>query len=136
MEQSSITKYCILTELSRSEMHGYELMKQIKKMTGKKPSAGQIYPVLNQMRSLGYLSVRIKKNGKKSVKHYKMTPSGKKFFSYISKRFDALIRAALKERIRKCAHCDCEMISGGVVKKISGKSMDFCCSSCASSYHQ
>lgn len=131
---SSVTKYCILAELSKGEKHGYQLINRIKEMTGKKPSAGQIYPLLKQMRSLGYLNVRAKKEGKKKLKFYKMTPAGKKFFAAISKRFEALMMAALKQKIKVCAHCGCEMISGGVSKNTGGKKLHFCCSSCASSF--
>lgn len=132
--KSNTTKYFILNELSRREMHGYEMIARIEKITGKRPSAGQIYPALRQMQSLGYLAVKTRTTGRKKVKYYKLTVSGRQFYGAMNKRFEAMIRAALGEKIKVCAHCRCEMIKGAYTKAIGGKKLHFCCVSCASSY--
>lgn len=130
--QTSMTKYYILAALSRKEMHGYELIIEIEKITGKKPSAGQIYPVLRQMNAAGYMTFKTRHAGKKKIKSYRMTNRGEQFFSAMSKRFSALIEAALKAKIRVCAHCGCEIVKGAY--KRGGEY--FCCVSCASSCRQ
>lgn len=132
--QSSATKYFILLSLGKKGMHGYELISELGRMTGKKPSPGQVYPVLKKMKSLGYLSVSIKMEGKRKVKNYALTSSGKKLFGTMSKRFDTMIRSALKEKIKTCAHCSCEIFSGAYSKKIRNKIHYFCCTSCAAVY--
>lgn len=126
--QSSMTKFYLLAALSRKEMHGYELMTQIAGITGKRPSAGQVYPVLKQMNSAGYI-VQKSKPGKKRVKSYRITKSGEKFFSEMSRRFSVLIEAAIRQKVKVCAHCRCEIIRGAYSK--GGR--DFCCVSCAKS---
>ena len=128
--QSSMTKYYILAALSRKGMHGYELIMQIEKITGKKPSTGQVYPALKQMKSAGYVTAKTKLAGRKKVKSYKITKSGEQFFSSMSRRFESVIEAALKSRIRVCANCRCEIVSGAY--RLGGKY--FCCVSCASTY--
>jgi len=129
MEPTSLTRYSILSQLCRKEMSGYELIAYIEKITGKKPSTSQIYPVLRQMKSGGYLSVATVKEGRKVVKYYKITKSGKHLFKAVSKRFESIMLSALKEKIKGCAHCGCEIFKGAYRKG----GAYFCCSSCASS---
>ncbi|MFA4820020.1 MAG: PadR family transcriptional regulator [Candidatus Aenigmatarchaeota archaeon] len=132
--QSSMSKYFILSELSKREMHGYELITRLEKIMGKKPSPSQIYPVLGSMKSLGYVAVRVKNVGRKKLKYYKLTNHGLQFFRAMNKKFELMIRSALKEKIKVCAHCSCEIWKGAYSKNISGKRLYFCCVSCAGSY--
>ena len=134
MEKSSTTKYFLIAELGRKKMHGYELMNRLAVVMGKKPSPSQIYPVLNRMKSMGYVTVRTKLEGKKKVKYYTLTKSGNKFYETMNNRFEFMIKAALKEKIKVCAHCSCEMIGHTYMKKIGGKLHHFCCPPCAASY--
>lgn len=132
--QSSTTKYFILSELARKEAHGYEIMTRLEKIMGKRPSPSQIYPVLKKMRSMGYVTVKTTPLGKKKLKYYKLTLQGRRFFDSMNKRFEFIIRSALKEKIKVCSHCGCEIIKGAHSKKISGRRLHFCCVSCAASY--
>jgi DNA-binding PadR family transcriptional regulator len=132
--QSSMAKYFILAALRRKEMHGYDLMNEIEKALGKKPSASQVYPVLKKMKAAGYVTFSVKTEGRKKMKLYSITKQGEQLFTAISARFDSIIAAALKERIKICAHCSCEILSGAYSRKISGKKLYFCCVSCANSF--
>lgn len=135
MENSTnITKYFIMSELSKKSMHGYEIAVSIEKITGRKPSPSQIYPVLNRMRSRGYLDVSSIKIGRRRIKRYKLTAKGKRFFNMMNERFELFLKSVMKSRIKVCAHCSCEIFKGAYRKKISGRRMDFCCVSCAMSY--
>jgi|SRR3989344_3401509 len=126
MGESNTTKYFILAELNGREMHGYDIIASLEKKTGKKPSPSQVYPVLKQMKSLGYVTIKVSKKRK----YYKLTPAGKKVFNVMNRKFETLIRSVLGEKIKSCAHCNCEMISGGVRKS----DLHFCCESCAGSF--
>jgi DNA-binding PadR family transcriptional regulator len=134
--QSSMTKYFILSALKEKEMHGYELIMMLEKIMGKKPSASQIYPVLKKMSQSGYVITSTKKSGKRQIKSYKITKDGLALFGDLSKRIDMIISAALRERIKVCAHCGCEMISGAVSRKVGGKTLYFCCNLCAGSFNR
>lgn len=127
---SNMTKYFILGQLSRKEMSGYELMARLEQITGRKPSASQIYPVLKQMKALGYVTVRNKSGGRKKIIYYRLAVSGKLLLKDMSKRFESVIRAALGARLKVCAHCGCEIFKGAYRR--GGKY--FCCTSCAGSY--
>ncbi|HLD85255.1 MAG TPA: helix-turn-helix transcriptional regulator [archaeon] len=132
----SMTKYYVLAALSKKEMHGYQLIIELEKITGKKPSAGQIYPILKELQKSGYISLHVYNTGKKKIKSYIMTKSGEKFFDGMTSKFSSLIEAAIHAKIKICAHCGCEMIKGSFAKKIGGRKYDFCCSSCAASYNK
>ena len=129
-----MTKYFILSALKKKEMHGYELMTELEKITGKKPSTSQIYPVLKKMTISGFLVSAAKKDGRKKIKVYKITGSGIRLYSSISARFDSIINAALRDKIKTCSHCRCEILSGAVKKKIGKAVHYFCCESCAGSF--
>lgn len=133
-EHSNTTKYFILSELSKKEMHGYELISKLAKITGKRPSTSQVYPVLKQMKAAGYVSVDVKSVGRKKAKHYRLTKSGRNFFLTLNRQFESLVRTALGEKIKVCAHCGCEMIKGAVSETADGKKLYFCCRSCAGAY--
>ncbi len=51
--------WLLLLILSEKPMHGYEIIKRIKDLTGNqwKPAAGSIYPLLNYMRDSGLINV-------------------------------------------------------------------------------
>lgn len=131
---SSMTKYFILSALKAKDMHGYELIMELERVMGKKPSASQIYPVLKKMHASGYVTASVKAKGRKKVRSYRITRDGGRLFNDLNRRISFIISSALKEKIKACAHCGCEMISGAVQKKTGGKSLYFCCNLCAGSF--
>ncbi len=54
-----LLKYYILKRLSEKEATGYDLLKGIEEKTGGawRPGAGSIYPVLDQLKGLGYIEM-------------------------------------------------------------------------------
>ena len=62
----------VLHLLEEKEMSGYDLMKTIGKKLGRKPSAGSMYPLLEELKSSGVL---IAKEAGKSKK-YSLTKEG------------------------------------------------------------
>ena len=67
-------KIMVLDELRRNKHTGYELMNLIHEKTGKKPSAGSMYPLLNELLSKGF--IKSHEQGRKKI--YSITPKGKK----------------------------------------------------------
>jgi DNA-binding PadR family transcriptional regulator len=63
----------VLRLLEEKEMSGYDLMKSIGKKLGKKPSAGSMYPLLEELKASSLLSV--KESGKS--KKYLLTKEGR-----------------------------------------------------------
>lgn len=62
-------------ELNKHDHSGYELMQKIGELTGKKPSPGYMYPLLNDLLKAKFVSV--KQKDRKKV--YSLTKEGKEY---------------------------------------------------------
>ncbi len=133
---TNLTKLYIFVLLRESPKHGYELIEELGKRIGKKPSAGQIYPLLGQLKKKGFVVVEAKGTRGRVKKVYSLTHEGRKLSSLLLARFSDLMAAAIQQKLKSCAHCGCEIYKGAYKEKISGKFLDFCCKSCASSYRR
>jgi len=69
----------ILLILSDSPKHGYLIMKEIEKLTGKPPSPGSVYPVLNELLRKGYVEASVSRVGARVQKTYFITGAGMKY---------------------------------------------------------
>jgi DNA-binding PadR family transcriptional regulator len=118
--------------LYESPMHGYALMSELERKLGKKPSRGQIYSFLNELVEKDYLELTA--TGSRGKKIYKITPKGKRLVEYMLERFETLLYIALEKKVNACANCGCKIYEGGVIRKVNGKKLLFCCSHCASNY--
>jgi DNA-binding PadR family transcriptional regulator len=63
----------MLKILSEGEFTGYDIIKKVGELTGKKPSTGSVYPLLKSMENKGWITG--KRVGNKTV--YKITASGR-----------------------------------------------------------
>lgn len=133
---TNLTKFYIISLLHEKPRHGYEIMEELGRRVGKKPSAGQIYPLLRKMQRRGYVRVMIKYVGGKRRKIYALTSSGKNLSSEIFNRFSDLIDVAVGRKVKACSHCGCQIYKGGYKEKIKGKYVLFCCRHCARSYRK
>jgi len=69
-----LLKMWMLKIISEGEVTGYQIIKKVNELTGKKPSTGSVYPLLKSMQSKGWI-IGKKVNGKTL---YKISDSGKK----------------------------------------------------------
>lgn len=69
-----LLKMWMLKIISEKEVSGYEIIKRVDELTGKKPSTGSVYPLLKSMQNGGWIIG--KKLGLKTV--YQIADSGKK----------------------------------------------------------
>ena len=63
----------MLKILSEGEVSGYDIIKKVSELTGRKPSTGSVYPLLKSMKNKGWITG--KKVGSKTV--YEITDSGR-----------------------------------------------------------
>jgi PadR family transcriptional regulator PadR len=131
---TNLTKFYTLVLLNDGPKHGYEIMVELKKKIGKRPSAGQIYPLLKKLEKSGLVAYEIVKIGEKEKKVYRLTATGKKTYSRIVARFSDLISIILEPRLTRCWHCGCKIYEGGYTEKIEGQKLMFCCIHCAEAY--
>ncbi len=129
---SSLIKLSILLLLNEGKNYGYDIIKKIEKTTGKKVSAGEIYPFLKNLKK--YNLVAAEKSGPREKTLYQLTKKGRLFVNNILSRFESIIDTAVKSKISTCAHCGCKIYEGAFVKKLGRAKKTFCCIYCANNY--
>lgn len=130
----NLVKLSTLLMLQGKPKHGYEIIKTIREKMGRNASPGQIYPFLKKLQNLGY--VKVKKTGSRDKKVYALTKSGLDFSKSLIEKFGGIIEIAVKNRLKACLHCGCEIYSGGHREKVHGSVKYFCCPSCAKAYRK
>ncbi|MDE1860210.1 MAG: PadR family transcriptional regulator [Candidatus Micrarchaeota archaeon] len=132
IEIKNVAKLFTVLLLSENGQHGYEIMKEVGKRTGRKVSPGQIYPFLRQLKAYHY--VETKGRAERDKQTYYLTPEGRKFVTRLSDKFGDMFEIAIKPKLTMCAHCNCEIYRGGYKEKIGGRHLTFCCENCAKGY--
>jgi DNA-binding PadR family transcriptional regulator len=93
-------RFRVLIALSEKPMHGYALIQEIGKISQRPVSAGLIYPTLQELEDLGYVS-HVEVDGKKT---YSLTSDGLKHLEKNSEIVDRLKEGrAYAERIGRFA---------------------------------
>ncbi|MEW6222986.1 MAG: helix-turn-helix transcriptional regulator [Candidatus Hadarchaeota archaeon] len=131
---TNMAKFYTLLMLKDGPKHGYDLMGELEKRTGKKPSAGQIYPLLQKLEKKHLISHKAVMISGRRRKIYTLTSEGRKTSEMIIRRFSDVISIVLEPKLTQCAHCGCKVYAGGHEEKVGGKTLMFCCVHCAKSY--
>jgi DNA-binding PadR family transcriptional regulator len=78
--QKGYIRIAVLILLSKKPHHGYEMMKAIEERTSGfwKPTAGGIYPILQDLENSGYIKGEWDQQTKRKRKIYELTETGKK----------------------------------------------------------
>ena len=85
-------KLAVLKKIGEKPCSGYDLMSEIEKITGKKPSPGYIYPLLKDLKEK-----KLIKETKKSNKNiYNLTSQGKKLLKDLMKHTQHTSEVMLK----------------------------------------
>ena len=112
--------------LKTDSRHGYEIIDKIENMTGEKPSTSHIYPFLSKLEEENYVTVEKGTRGKKT---YSLTEDGKELISDQLNSFGEMLEAVIKDEIKACRNCGCEIYNKG--HEENGKT--YCCKHCAES---
>lgn len=86
------SKPLILWLIFLKPMHGYDLMREFKDITGRRLKPGLVYPFLHSLEVDGYIVGGWVKNGKRTVKSYKLTAKGEKLFLSLRERIAMPLR--------------------------------------------
>jgi DNA-binding PadR family transcriptional regulator len=78
--QKGYIRIAVLILLSKKPHHGYEMMKAVEERTSGfwKPTAGGIYPILQDLENSGYIKGEWDQQTKRKRKIYELTETGKK----------------------------------------------------------
>ncbi|MBI2449030.1 helix-turn-helix transcriptional regulator [Candidatus Pacearchaeota archaeon] len=136
MKINSITKLCILALINNEKLHGYEILKEVGKKTGIKLSASHVYPFLKELEKNNFVVAEAYDRGGHEKNVYQMTKKGKRFYRNFMNRFSIMLESGIKNNIKECHHCGCEVYKNHYHEIIKGKRYIFCCMHCAKAYKQ
>lgn len=125
LDLSNVNRLYTVLLLESGEKHGYQIIKDIEKITGKKPTTSHIYPFLEKLTEKGLATIEEK--GARGKKVYYLTEEGKDIVREQLDAFGEILQTAIEGEIEECENCGCEIYSGG--HEESGKT--FCCKHCA-----
>ena len=128
-EISTLLKLYTILLLAEGHRHGYELIKELSRMTAKPVSPAQVYPFLKELAAAG--QIRIEETGERDKKVYEFTRKGRALSQGIISRLSGMLDSGIRSRLVRCEHCDCEVYSGAHREKVRGKTRYFCCRACA-----
>ena len=110
---------------------GYDLMLEIEKITGKKPSAGKLYPFLKQLAETNYLEVSEDGDTSRNKTQYKLTEKGVQLVDEVLDRMRNLLDARTDLLLETCYHCGVTLYETQVSKiDKDGIERKFCCVHC------
>jgi DNA-binding PadR family transcriptional regulator len=127
LDLSNVNRLYTLLLLEAGERHGYQIIKDIEKVTGKKPSTSHIYPFLEKLVQKDVATVERK--GDRGKKVYRLTDEGENLVKEQLDSFGEILDAAIEGEIEQCENCGCEIYSGGYEEK----DKVYCCEHCAAS---
>jgi DNA-binding PadR family transcriptional regulator len=127
IDLSNVNRLYTVLLLESGEKHGYQLIKDIEKITGNKPTTSHIYPFLEKLTEKGVASVEEK--GDRGKKVYQLTEEGEEIVKEQLDAFSQILQTAIEGEIKECENCGCQIYSGGYEE--NGKI--YCCKHCASS---
>lgn len=85
----------ILWLISHNSMSGYEMMKEIKRLTGEKLHPGVIYPILYELEYRKFIIGKWIKKGRRRIKYFSITNKGIKLLN----EFKTFLKMPIKEVI-------------------------------------
>jgi len=131
---SDFARFYVLTILYEGPTHGYGILSKFKKRVGRSISPGFIYPFLQELEEMGFVTYKTEAVGEKEKKMYELTDEGRVLCNRLFKRFAALVSTAIEPGLDICAHCGCTLYEGGYTEVVEGVERVFCCVHCAGAY--
>lgn len=86
----------ILWLLESRSLCGYEILKEIKKLTGQYFHPGVVYPQLYELEKAGLVRSGWKSKGRRRINYYSLTGKGKKFIKHMRKTLAKPVREVLR----------------------------------------
>ena len=87
-----LEKPVILWLLSRKPMHGYEIMTEFKRLTGRKLKPSVVYPFLRRLETEGFVSSQWIITGRRKIRSYRLTGKGETLVHKVRELFTQPIR--------------------------------------------
>ena len=91
----------ILWLLSHRPRHGYELILEFKRLTGRKLKPSIVYPFLHKLERNGFASSEWVEKGRRRIRYYSLTKKGEDLLRRIRKLFNKPLREVLLDMVSK-----------------------------------
>lgn len=87
-----LDKPIILWLLSHRPRHGYGLIKELRRLNGRRLKPSMVYPFLHWLEDEGFAMGKWVEKGKRKVKYYSLTEKGEKLLSRVRELFKRPIK--------------------------------------------
>lgn len=94
-----LEKPLILWLIAQGPKHGYELIKEFKRLTGQKLKPSVLYSTLYQLEGGGFLVGEWRKKGQRKLRCYRLTEKGKILHDKVHSLFSNPIRRMIADLI-------------------------------------
>lgn len=122
---SNTNRLYVVLLLKDEAKHGYQLIKDIERLTGEKPSTAHVYPFLEELSDHGLIETVDTGGRGKNV--YGLTEKGEDVVDEQVRRFGEILSVAIEGDIRECIHCGCKVYADGYEEDGD----IYCCEHCA-----
>ena len=95
--QRGLDRPLILWLISKEPMHGYEITKEVKRLTGRKLTPATLYPLLNRLETDGFLVSELIDKGKRQLRCYRLTERGNNLLVNVSGLFKLPVRRVIAD---------------------------------------
>jgi len=91
-----LTRPIILWLVEQKPMSGYNIMKELRRLTTQHFHSGIVYPLLYEMEEKGLIAGEWNRRGRRRIKCYSLTDKGKSMIERLQKVFKMPVRVVLK----------------------------------------
>jgi len=95
--QRGLERPLILWLISKGPIHGYKIIKEVKRLTGRRLKPATLYPLLNRLEDEGFLVSELIKKGRRELRCYHLTEKGKTFLAKMFDLFKLPIRRIIAD---------------------------------------
>jgi DNA-binding PadR family transcriptional regulator len=96
----------VLWLIQKKPKHGYELMKEIKRLTGRRLKPSTLYPLLYWLESKGYVAGEWVEKGQRNLRRYRITAEGRLLLGKVSSLLNRPLRNVFYDLLDEQAPCN------------------------------
>ncbi|MEM2780409.1 MAG: PadR family transcriptional regulator [Candidatus Bathyarchaeia archaeon] len=91
------SRVLILWLLSRTPMSGYNISRELRRLTGWSFHPGTVYPLLYELEENGLIKGRWTRRGRRRIKYYTTTEDGVKLLSRVKELLETPLKGVLRD---------------------------------------
>jgi DNA-binding PadR family transcriptional regulator len=95
--QRGLDRPLILWLISKGPIHGYEIIKEVKRLTGRRLKPATLYPLLNRLEEDGFLISESMAKGQRELRCYRLTEKGETAFAKMSAMFKLPVKRIITD---------------------------------------